>query len=183
MTHSAVATRYASALADVVTTGANAAAETTLGELQAFESVLRSSTELQNALISPAVPPSRKRAVVGRLADTLKLSRVTRNFLFVLIDHRRIASLADIVQSFETVADERLGFARADVTSAREIAEPQRKQLNAQLERLSGKRIRARYSVDDSLIGGVVARIGSTVYDGSVRGQLNNLGKRLSTES
>lgn len=183
MTHSAVATRYANALADVVTTGAGAAAEATLGELQAFESVLRSSGELQNALISPAVPPSRKRAVVGRLADTLKLSRVTRNFLFVLIDHRRLASLADIVQSFETVADERLGFARADVTSAREIAEPQRKQLNAQLERLSGKRIRARYSVDDSLIGGVVARIGSTVYDGSVRGQLNNLGKRLSTES
>jgi hypothetical protein len=106
MTHSAVATRYANALADVVTTGAGAAAEATLGELRAFESVLRSSSELQNALISPAVPPSRKRAVVGRLADTLKLSRVTRNFLFVLIDHRRIASLADIVQSFETVADE-----------------------------------------------------------------------------
>jgi F-type H+-transporting ATPase subunit delta len=183
MTHSAVATRYANALADVVTTGAGAAAGATLGELQAFESVLASSSELQNALTSPAVPPSRKRAVVGRLADTLKLSRVTRNFLFVLIDHRRIASLADIVQSFETVADERLGFARADVSSAREIPEPQRKQLNAQLERLSGKRIRARYSVDDSLIGGVVARIGSTVYDGSVRGQLNSLGKRLSTES
>jgi F-type H+-transporting ATPase subunit delta len=183
MTHSAVATRYANALADVVTTGAGAAAEATLGELHAFESVLSSSTELQNALTSPAVPPSRKRAVVGRLADILKLSRVTRNFLFVLIDHRRIASLADIVQSFETVADERLGFARADVTSAREIAEPQRRQLNGQLERLSGKRIRARYSVDDSLIGGVVARIGSTVYDGSVRGQLNSLGKRLSTES
>jgi F-type H+-transporting ATPase subunit delta len=183
MTHSAVATRYANALADVVTTGAGTAAEATLGELRAFESVLGSSAELQNALTSPAVPPSRKRAVVGRLADNLKLSRVTRNFLYVLIDHRRIASLADIVQSFETVADERLGFARADVSTAREIAEPQRKQLNAQLERLSGKRIRARYSVDDSLIGGVVARIGSTVYDGSVRGQLNSLGKRLSTES
>lgn len=183
MTHSAVATRYASALADVVTTGPGAAAEATLGELRAFESVLSSSPELQNALTSPAVPPSRKRAVVGRLADHLKLSRVTRNFLFVLIDHRRISSLADIVQSFETVADERLGFARADVSSAREIAEPQRQQLNAQLERLSGKRIRARYSIDDSLIGGVVARIGSTVYDGSVRGQLNSLGKRLSTES
>ena len=179
MTHSAVATRYANALADVV----NTAAESTLGELRAFESVLASSSELQNALDTPAVAPSRKRAVVGRLADNLKLSRVTRNFLFVLIDHRRIASLADIVQSFETVADERLGFARADVTSARELAEPQRKQIGAHLERLSGKRIRARYSVDDSLIGGVVARIGSTVYDGSVRGQLNSLGKRLSTES
>jgi len=182
MTHSAVASRYANALADVVTTSGSNAAEATLGELRAFEGVLHSSTELHNALTSPAIAPNRKRAVVARLGDQLKLSQITRNFLFVLIDHRRIASLAEIVQSFETVADERLGFARADVSSAREIAEPQRKLLNAKLERLSGKRIRARYSVDDSLIGGVVARIGSTVYDGSVRGQLNSLGKRLSTE-
>jgi len=183
MTHSAVATRYANALADVVTTGtAGTAAEAALTELRAFESVLASSPELHNALTSPAVPPSRKRAVVGRIADMLKISRITRNFLFVLIDHRRIASLDEIVHSFETVADERLGFARADVASARELSEPQRQQLSAQLERLSGKRIRARYNVDDSLIGGVVARIGSTVYDGSVRGQLNSLGRRLSTE-
>lgn len=183
MTHSAVASRYANALVDVVTRAGSNAAEATLGELQAFENLLRSSPELHNALTSPAIAPSRKRAVVGRLADELKLSRVTRNFLFVLIDHRRIASLAEIVQSFETLADERLGYARADVSSAREIPEPQRKLLNDKLERLSGKRIRARYTVDDSLIGGVVARIGSTVYDGSVRGQLNSLGKRLSTES
>lgn len=183
MTHSALSTRYANALADVVTSGAAGInAETALTELHAFERVLHSSGELRNALTSPAVPPSRKRAVVGRIADQLKLSRVTRNFLYVLIDKRRIASLADIIQSFETVADERLGFARADVTSARELNEHQRRALSAQLERLTGKRIRARYGVDGSLIGGVVTRIGSTVYDGSVRGQLDSLGRRLSTE-
>ena len=184
MTHSAVASRYANALADVVTgPSAGLNAETALAELRAFEDVLHSSTELTNALTSPAVPPARKRAVVDRIGDQLKLSRITRNFLFVLIDKRRIALLTEIIHGFETVTDERLGFARADVISAGELKEPQRRALNAQLERISGKRIRPRYSVDESLIGGAVARIGSTVYDGSVRGQLQALGRRLSAES
>jgi len=183
MTHSAVASRYASALADVVTgTAAGLNAETALAELRDFDAAFGSSSELRNALTSPAVPPARKRAVVSRIGDQLKLSRITRNFLFVLIDKRRITLLAEIIQGFETVTDERLGFARADVISAGELKEPQRSALNAQLERISGKRIRPRYRVDQSLIGGAVARIGSTVYDGSVRGQLQTLGRRLSTE-
>ena len=183
MTHSAVSTRYANALADVVTSGqAGINAENALAELRSFENVLRSSSELQSALLSPAVPPSRKRAVSGRIADQLNLSRTTRNFLFVLIDKRRIGLLADVIHTFENVADERLGLARADVTSASELNEAQRQALNSQLERLTGKRIRARYGVDPSLIGGVMARIGSTIYDGSVRGQLETLGRRLSTE-
>jgi len=184
MTHSAVAMRYANALADVVTTGGGGiSVEAVLAELRGFEEALRGSPGLHGALTSPAVPPSRKRAVVGRIGDILKLSRVTRNFLFVLIDKRRLSALSDVIHTFETVADERLGFARADVTSARSLGEPQRDLLRTHLERLSGKRIRARYNVDESLIGGVVARIGSTVYDGSVRGQLESLGRRLSTEA
>ena len=78
--------------------------------------------------------------------------------------------------------DERLGFARAEVSSPRELTESQRGAISGQLERLTGKRIRMRFAVDPALIGGVVARIGSTVYDGSVRGQLQTLGRRLSTE-
>jgi F-type H+-transporting ATPase subunit delta len=128
------------------------------------------------------VPPGRKRAVVGRIADTLKLSRITRNFLYVLIDHRRISGLPDILHSFEVIVDERLGFARAEVSSARELTEAQRTALNARLERMTGKRIRMRFTVNPALIGGAVARIGSTVYDGSVRGQLDSLGRRLVTE-
>ena len=183
MTHAGIASRYANALADIVTAGSSGLnAETALAELRAFEEAMRSSPELVNALVSPAIPPGRKRAVVGRIGDQLKLSRITRNFLFVLIDKRRIASLDEIIHSFETVADERLGLGRADVASALELTEPQQRALNAQLERISGKRIRARYRVDSSLIGGRVARIGSTVYDGSVRGQLSILGRRLSTE-
>ena len=128
------------------------------------------------------MPASRKRAVVARIADILKLSLIARNFLFVLIDHRRISLLGEILHSFELIVDERLGFARAEVSSPRELTESQRGAINAQLERLTGKRIRTRFAVDPALIGGVMARIGSTVYDGSVRGQLQTLGRRLSTE-
>ena len=184
MTLSAVATRYAHALADVVTSPTSkTGAGVTITELRSFEAALRSSFELQNALTTPAVPAARKRAVVGRIAEVLQLSRISRNFLFVLVDHRRITSLSDIIHSFELVVEERLGFARAEVRSASELTEPQRAALTRQLERLTGKRIRARYAVDVVLIGGVVARIGSTVYDGSVRGQLNSLQRRLGAES
>jgi F-type H+-transporting ATPase subunit delta len=184
MTLSAVATRYANALADVVSPGTSAIRpEAALEELRGFESAFKESVELQNALISPAVPVGRKRAVVGRLGDLLKISPIVRNFLYVLIDHRRIGSLTDILHSFELIMDERLGFARAEISSARELTDVQRAALSAQLAQLTGKQIRMRFAVDESLIGGAVARIGSTVYDGSVRGQLQTLGRRLSTES
>ena len=183
MTLSAVAARYANALADVVTApGSALRPQDAISELQAFESTLRSSAELRNALVTPAVPGNRKKAVVGRIGDILKLSRISRNLLFVLIDHRRITSLADIIHTFETVVDERLGFARAEVAAARELSGPQRDAVNVSLERLTGKRIRPHFAVDPSLIGGVVARIGSTVYDGSVRGQLASLGRRLGAQ-
>jgi F-type H+-transporting ATPase subunit delta len=108
---------------------------------------------------------------------------VARNFLYVLIDHRRIAALDGVLHSFEIIVDERMGFARAEVSSAKDLSDAQRTALSAQLERMTGKRIRMRYAVDPSLIGGVVARIGSTVYDGSVRGQLDSLGRKLATEN
>lgn len=183
MTLSAVASRYASALADVVTAGSSALRpQDAVVQLRSFEALLQSSLELQNALTTPAVPNSRKKAVVGRLAGLLQLSQIARNFLFVLIDHRRIASLSEIIQTLELIVDERLGFARVEVASARELTEPQRSALNAQLEQLTGKRVRMRCAVDESLIGGVIARIGSTVYDGSLRGQLASLQARLSAE-
>ncbi len=187
MTLSAVATRYAKALADVTTPTAGAPSpalrpEDALTQLRAFQSALAASRELENALTTPAVPTGRKRAVVGRIAGVLELSPIARNFLFVLIDHRRIALLGAILHSFDLIMDERLGFARADVSSPRELTEAQRGAINAQLEHVTGKRLRMRYAVDPELIGGVMARIGSTVYDGSVRGQLQTLGQRLTTE-
>jgi F-type H+-transporting ATPase subunit delta len=183
MTLSGIATRYANALADVATAPDSAVRpQDALAELQSFDAALRSFANLRNALTSPAVPASRKKAVIARVGQDIGLSRVSRNFLFVLIDHRRIESLTEIIQIFEETIDERLGFARAEVVAARELSEAQRAALESELAQLAGKRIRMRVSVDQALIGGVVARIGSTVYDGSVRGRLQSLERRLSGE-
>jgi F-type H+-transporting ATPase subunit delta len=183
MTLSAVATRYAHALADVVT-GADSPlrAEDAISQLRAFQGALRSFPDLDNALLTPAVPVARKRAVIGRVGYILELSQITRNFLYVLVDHRRITSLPEIIHSFELTVDERLGFARAEISTAHKLSEDQQTEVRVRLEMISRKRLRARYTVDNSLIGGVLARIGSTVYDGSVRGRLDTLWHSMSAE-
>jgi F-type H+-transporting ATPase subunit delta len=183
MTHSALATRYASALVDVATgTKSPVDPHHLLGELRGFEEVLAGSAELRTALASPSVPPARKRAVVGAIGEKLGVSRVARNFLFVLTDHRRIGMLSEVLAAFDLLSDERLGFTRAEIISARELDQRQRAAVSHGLERLTGKNVRVHYAEDGKLLGGLVARIGSTVYDGSVRGQLHALGKRLAQD-
>jgi F-type H+-transporting ATPase subunit delta len=107
---------------------------------------------------------------------------MARNFLFVLTDHRRITMLTEVLEAFDLLSDERLGFTRAEISSARELDRGQRDAVSHEFERLTGKKVRMRYAVDGGLLGGLVARIGSTVYDGSVRGQLQALGKRLAAK-
>ena len=182
MTISAVATRYANALADVLA-GAHSDAGAALAQIKAFEDLMVSSHDLREALQTPAVPTSRKRAIAGKLGGMLNVSPITRNFLFVLIDHKRIISLREIIESLELVLDERAGIERAQISSANEMNDAQRAALTAELERLTGKRIRAEYSVDGSLIGGVVAKVGSTVYDGSVRGSLRKMERQLAAQA
>jgi len=183
MTHSALASRYASALVDVAL-GPKAGVEPAqlLAELRGFEAIFAGSAELRNALTSPAVPPLRKRAVVGAIGSKLGISRTARNFLFVLTDHRRIAILTEVLDAFDLLLDERLGFTRAEISSARELSQRQRDTVSHGFEQLTGKKMRTRFAVDPALLGGLVARVGSTVYDGSVRGQLQALGKLLAAE-
>jgi F-type H+-transporting ATPase subunit delta len=177
---SVVAARYAKAMVEVVTApGSALAPEKATEQLRSVLNLVQTVPDLDHALRSPAVRPSRKRGVIARLAEPLGLAREVRNFLYVLIDRRRIGELEDIVEAFETLLDEALGFVRADVTSARELDAAQRASLEAQLSRLTGKRARAHFSTDPALIGGAVARVGSAVYDGSVRGQLEALRRRL----
>jgi F-type H+-transporting ATPase subunit delta len=182
MTSSAIVSRYASALADVVTGPAGMDTAQVVQQLRSFEALLAGSVTLQNALASPAVAAGRKRAVVRKLADQLGLSKIARNFLLVLTDHRRLGALTPVIDAFEIQLDERLGFVRAEISSARGLEERQKAGLAERLSRLTGKKVRARYAVEPELIGGLVARIGSTVYDGSVRGQLNALGRKLAAE-
>jgi F-type H+-transporting ATPase subunit delta len=181
MTYSALATRYASALVDVLTsTDAPITAEIALEQLRAFAAMMRESAPLRNALESPAVSLPRKRAVIDRFAKELGLARAARNFLLVLLDKRRIASLSEILDAAESQLDEHRGFVRADLRSAQPMDEQQQQSLAQDLGRIAGKQVRLRFQVDPDLIGGVVARLGSTVYDGSVRGRLAQIAKRLS---
>jgi F-type H+-transporting ATPase subunit delta len=175
---SVVAARYARALVDVIITDYGVAPKA-LADLRTIDAMIAGSVSLRNALLSPAVSPPRKRAVIGRLLEPLGVSKQVRNFLFVVIDHRRVHQFSSIVEAFEVLLDERMGFVRADVSSARELTEAQRAGLEGQLSRLAGKRAKLRFNTDPALLAGVVARVGSTVYDGSVRGQLERLRMKL----
>ena len=176
----AVAGRYAKALADaVLAPGSGAEATQTLAELKAFEQMVQSSQELRNVLLSPAVSNSRKRAVVARFAATLRVSTLIRNFVFVVVDRRRADLLGEMAAAFEAAIDERMGVVRAEVQSAAPLNDKQRGALERELSRLAKKQVRCEFSIDPALIGGVLARIGSTVYDGSVRSQLESLRERL----
>ena len=142
--------------------------------------VVQSSPDLRSVLASPAISLARKRAVLTSLSEKLELPRILRNFLLVLNDHRRSGSISEVIEAFDILLDARLGFVRADILSAQKLGEEQEKILAAQLAQLTGKQVRMRFSEDPGLIGGVLARIGSTVYDGSVRGQLSAMARRLS---
>ncbi len=176
----AVATRYARALVEsVLDPGSTLNPKDASAELEAFQQMLEGTSELRNVLLSPAVSPARKRAVLAKLAEMVPLSRLVRNFLYVLVDRRRINIIDEIVEAFKVILDSRLGVVRADVKSAQPLTAGQRAALEHELSLLSGKQVRCDYVVDQELLGGVVAKIGSTVYDGSVRAQLNALKQRL----
>ncbi len=177
---SALANRYARALVDVVLApGSTLTPEDAVRQLRAAEQMVTQSAELRTALLTPAIATSRKRAAMAKLLDQLAAAQVIRNFIYVVIDHRRIGILAEIREAFELVLDERLGFVRAEVTSAAALDERRSAGLESELSRLTGKRLRLHFAVDPELLGGATARIGSTLYDGSLRGQLQQLRREL----
>jgi len=181
--HSVVGTRYARALADIVLTpGSGLDPAAVMEQLKSVEELLESPTEIKHVMLSPAVASSKKRAVIKQLAGELGLSRQVQNFIYVIIDHRRVHQIAEMREAFEAAVDEAQGLVRARITSAHPLSESQRGSLQAGFERVTGKRVRAEYTVDEALIGGVMARVGSTVYDGSVKGQLEGLRRKLVTE-
>jgi F-type H+-transporting ATPase subunit delta len=181
---SVAASRYGNALGAVVfAPGSGLEPRDVVDHLRKFEDLLRDSSDLRHVMFSPAVPSSKKRGVVTRLSGDLGLTQKVRNFLYVVIDHHRMDQLSGIREAFEASIDRNLGVVRADVTSALDLDQGQRSALEAQLSKTVGQRVRMEFSVNKSLIGGVVARVGSVVYDGSVRGQLDAIRRRLATEA
>lgn len=174
-----VTSTYARAFADVVFDG-RLNAEQLLRETQSVASLVASSKDLREVWESPAIPAEQKRRVLDAIVSREEISRPVRNFVAVLIDHRRIPFLDAIVKQFEVELNTRLGFAEAEITSARQLADKERRTLESEVEKMVGKKIRARYTQDPSVLGGAIVKVGSTIYDGSVKGQLERIKEALS---
>ena len=172
-----ISRRYATALADVVIkTGET---ETAKAELGMWEQLIAASPELLNAFRNPAIAHSGKEKVLEGLIAKTKPSKTTSNFLRLLLRNGRLTELTPINERFAAVLEERSGVVAAEAISAREMSDAQRNALKASLEKVTGKHVKLNFSVDPEIIGGVVTRLGSTIYDGSVRTQLENLREEL----
>lgn len=174
----AVAGRYARAFAEVASAH-NMDPEKTIQELDQINALFAENHELHSVFLNPAVPHEQKLGLLDALVKKMGGTRMLRNFLAVLIDHRRISQIGEIAREFREQLDERMGIAEAQVNSARELSAAEKKALEAQLAEATGKKIRAHYASDPALLGGAVVRIGSTIYDGSVRGQLQKLKEEI----
>jgi F-type H+-transporting ATPase subunit delta len=178
----ALSAHYAQALAEAVfAPNSGLSPEDAVKQFRTAESMVTGSRQLHLALLSPIVSKERKRAVITKLAEILGLHRIICNFLLVVITHRRVLDLKAMRQSFEDVVDDRLGWVRAEIASAHEVAGPQREEIERALGTQLGKFIRATYVVDPSLIGGVRARVASKEYDATVRGKLESMRQRLAS--
>jgi F-type H+-transporting ATPase subunit delta len=171
---------YARAFADAVF-DLKADTQKTLQEAKALAGLVAESKDLREVWDAPSISAEQKRAVLDAIVKREGTSRIVRNFVAVLIDHRRTHFLAPIVKQFELELDRRMGFAEVQITSARDLSDPERRSLEGQVEKLTGKKVRAHYQRDSALLGGAVVRIGSTIYDGSVSGQLERIRQTLST--
>lgn len=172
--------QYANALADIVLE--QGAAEPARKQLRDFAAAYAESAELRNFMASPAVTRAEKHAVIEKLVARLGASKIIRNFLFVIVDNQRAHLLPAIMDAFEQVLRQRQGVSEAQVVSAVELSGKQKSTLLQTLERLTGKKVEAQYTLQPDLIGGAVVRIGDTIYDGSLKNRLNLLRARLAAE-
>src|ERR1700691_4527819 len=175
-----VASTYGRAFADVVFS-AHLDADRSIAELRTIATLLAESSDLRRVWENPAIPAEQKRRVLDVIAERDGISKQVRNLVAVLIDHRRIHFLEPIIAQLETELDARLGFAEAQITSARTLGDAEKQEFEAQVGKLTGKKVRARYGQDAALLGGAVVRIGSTIYDGSVKGQLERMKEAISS--
>jgi len=149
-------------------------------QLRVFVQLFESSSALRSVWESPAVPADQKRRLLDTIvAKTGDVHRSVRNFIAVLIDHSRIAMLPEIAKQFETELNTRMGRVEAQITSARQLSDSERQALIAQVAKTTGRQVSAKYTTDPTLLGGAIVRVGSTVYDGSVRGQLQKIKQEL----
>ena len=173
-----VTSTYARAFSDVVFENRLDAAQV-VQELRTVEANVAESEDLRRVWENPSIPADQKRKLLDAIAASEGLSKPVRNFIAVLIDHRRIQFLRPIVEQFQRDLNARLGFVDAQITSARELSDPEKRVLEGQVEKLTGKKVKAQYRRDITILGGAIVRVGSTIYDGSVLGQLERFREQL----
>jgi F-type H+-transporting ATPase subunit delta len=172
-----VARRYAAALADVLL--AEGHPREVQDELIAWESMIQSTERLQQVFSNPTVAYEQKRKLLEELIKRTKVQRPTANFLRILLKNQRLTELDEINRRLAQVLDERAGVVAAQVTTARPVSDEIKKSLEGRLATITGKDVRLSFAIDETLIGGMVTRVGSTVYDGSIRNQLRQLELKL----
>jgi F-type H+-transporting ATPase subunit delta len=174
----AFAARYARAFADVV---ASSRLDATALDRQFsdFLATWDGSKELRDLFANPGVPATQKVAVLDKLNAKMGLQKELRNLLAVLINNDRIGEVQQVAAAWRAEMQERLGIRQAEIVTARELSEGERAELIAGVVKLAGSRIEPTFKLDQSILGGTVVRIGSTVWDGSVRGRLERLKEAL----
>ncbi len=174
----AVASRYARALVDVVMERKIDPAAA-VQQVNSIVGAIKESRELRKVWEAPDIPAVQKRNLLDAIARQVGLSPTIRNFYAVLIDHQRIAMVERIARQFEIDLDAELGFAEAQVTSARPLTDVEKREVESRVAAMTGKKVRPRYAANPELLGGVMVQVGSTIYDGTVRGQLQKLREQL----
>ena len=172
------APRYANAFASVVAS-ANLDPKAAQAQLKDFAATLHGSHDLREILMDPSIPSDQKLGVLDALVERMDMTREARNLIAVIIDHQRLGEFDEIVAAYDRVADVNGGITEAEVVSAHELNENDRKELEAKVANLAATAVRVSYRIDPALLGGAVVSIGSTVYDGSVRAQLDQLKQTL----
>ena len=174
----AFVSRYANAFADVVTAAKldTAAIDAQLAD---FLATCDGSPELRTFFENPAIPVIQKVEFLDRLNAKLKMQKELRNLIAVLISNDRIAQVGEVAAAYRRLLQEQLGIRPAEIVTARELDSKERESLVAEIAKLAGSRIDASFTLDKTILGGTVVRIGSTVYDGSVRGRLERLKEAL----
>jgi F-type H+-transporting ATPase subunit delta len=177
MVTGSLARRYARAVVEIGTEHRNL--DKLGADLRALATAMRDSSELVTALTNPAIRRADRRRVIDGLLQRIKAEPFSRNLVYLLLDGERMASLAAISREVDAMIEARAGRMLAEVTSAKPLDDAQLGQITAALEKLSGKKVAVTKHEDASLLGGVVAKLGDTVYDGSLRTQLRNLRDEL----
>jgi F-type H+-transporting ATPase subunit delta len=177
----AFVSRYARAFADVVTSAKLDTAAID-GQITDFLATWDGSAELRELFANPAVAGTQKVAILDKLNAKMGLQKELRNLIAVLINNDRIGQIHEVAAAYRAELQERMGIRQAEIVTARELGEQERGALVAGVGKLAGSQIQASFKLDESILGGTVVRIGSTVYDGSVRGRLERLREALIAE-